>query len=210
MISSGDCLVDHQRVGARSSIARWRQSSPARRLVAIPCSALQRNCAAVSRHRRSICGSSFPRFHQGTEGRCKVAPGLRLQRELANNKNNCTGRPTALPFIARGRIIICHWVVSDKQEREPVARIRGTGPPGIMERITRIEMIGLAVNRTAWVLQERQNTSLSQRPGQTQSISDSHQDSRLGKLMVLHPRQNDQYTLFQREIYTISMLQMQK
>ena len=35
---------------------------------------------------------------------------------------------------------------------EPVARIRGTGPPGIMERITRIEMIGLAVNRTAWVL----------------------------------------------------------
>ena len=42
---------------------------------------------------------------------------------------------------------------------EPVARIRGTVPPGIMERITRIEMIGLAVNRTAWVLQERQNTS---------------------------------------------------
>ena len=83
-----------------------------------------------------------------------MAPGLRLQRELANNKNNCTGRPTALPFIARGRIIICHWVVSDKQERrvEPVARIRGTVPPGIMEWITRIEMIGLAVNRTAWVL----------------------------------------------------------
>ena len=201
MISSGDCLVDHQRVGARSSIARWRQSSPARRLVAIPCSALKcgGNCAAVSRHRRSICGSSFPRFHQGTEGRCKVAPGLRLQRELANNKNNCTGRPTALPFIARGRIIICHWVVSDKQERgvEPVARIRGTGPPGIVERITRIEMIGLAVNRTAWVLQERQNTSLSQ----TQSISDSHQDSRLGKLMVLHPRQNDQYTPCSKEKY---------
>ena len=35
---------------------------------------------------------------------------------------------------------------------EPVARIRGTGPPGSMERITRIEMIGLAINRTAWVL----------------------------------------------------------
>ena len=58
-------------------------------------------------------------------------------------------------------------------------------------------MIGLAVNRTAWVLQERQNTSLPQ----TQSISDSHQDSRLGKLMVLHPRQNDQYTPCSKEKY---------
>ena len=121
-----------------------------------------------------VAASADHRSHDSTR---EQRAGARWRPGSGYNESSQTtrtiARPTALPFIARGRIIICHWVVSDKQERgvEPVARIRGTVPPGIMERITRIEMIGLAVNRTAWVLQERQNTSLSQRPGQTQSIS---------------------------------------
>ena len=152
-----------------------------------------------------VAASADHRSHDSTR---EQRAGARWRPGSGYNESSQTTRtiarvdPLLYPLLHRGRIIICHWVVSDKQEREPVARIRGTVPPGIMERITRIEMIGLAVNRAAWVLQERQNTSLSQRPGQTQSISDSHQDSRLGKLMVLHPRQNDQYALFQREIYT--------
>ena len=98
MIISISSAWEHQRQVASAVV-----TSPARRLAAIPCSALQWSicagaevqvCAAAgiaSQHLRLTIVVPTPRLQPGTEGRCKVEGELRLQRELvANNKNNCT------------------------------------------------------------------------------------------------------------------------
>ena len=87
--------------------ASWRQSSPARRL--IPCSALEQcssreecRCAAgivpaSAAHRRS---HAAPPGNRGQVQGGAQAPVT--TRELANNKNNCTGRPQQYPSLHGG------------------------------------------------------------------------------------------------------------